>query len=108
MIASYCEKMLGIVEWVSHQTHVIFLSFVFPSFPELSTYTPSVIVIIYLMIGYLGVSAQLSLTLDLIYIYNIPAIYIYKILAKVYSTLIKAIKYLLKIIQYDHNKWITC
>lgn len=33
IIANYCETMLAIVEWTSHQTHAVFLNFVFPKFP---------------------------------------------------------------------------
>lgn len=56
----------------------------------------------------MGLTAQLSLTLDLIYIYNLPAIYIYKILALSYSKLLNAIKFCKEVIDYDHTKWLTC
>lgn len=100
--------MLAIVEWTSHQTHAVFLNFVFPKFPELSTYTPSWIVEVYLLLGYLGITTQLALTLDLIYIYNLPAIYMYKILAFSYSKLLSSIKFCLQITEYDHERWLTC
>ena len=108
IIANYCENMLAIVEWTSHQTHAVFLNIVIPKLPEISTYTPSWIVEIYLMLGYLGITTQLALTLDLIYIYNLPAIYMYKILAFSYSKLLKSIQFCLQIISYDQERWLTC
>lgn len=62
----------------------------------------------YLGLGYIGVSSQLSLTLDLMYIYNLPAIYAYKLLAFVYSCLIEMIKFCLRVYQNDLDRWLTC
>ena len=100
--------MLGIVEWTSHSIHMVFLNLVFPKFPEPFTYTPSWIVHVYLAFGYLGISSQLSLTLDLMYMYNLPAIYIYKLLAYLYSKLLSFIKICIEIIEYDESRWLTC
>ena len=58
IIANYCENMLAIVEWTSHQTHAVFLNIVIPKLPEISTYTPSWIVEVYLMLGYLGITTS--------------------------------------------------
>lgn len=60
------------------------------------------------MLGYVGLTSQLALTLDLIYIYNLPAIYMYKILAFSYSKIIIVIQFCLQVIQYNHKRWLTC
>lgn len=107
-ISNYCEWMLGMAEWVSHRTHLVFLSLVLPRVPDLATLTPPSVVLVYLLLGYLGLTAQLSFTLDLLWLYNLPAILIYKLLALSYSRLLSAISLCLKVLSYDHTRWFTC
>ena len=54
-----------------------------------SSHFKMIICYIYLVFGYIGLSSQIILTVDLIYVFNLPTIYIYKLLAKVYKLLIK-------------------
>lgn len=66
------------------------------------------IVLVYLILSYLGITAQLSLTLDLIYLYNLPTIYMYKILALSYSKLLTGLNFCLQVFEYDQSRWLTC
>jgi hypothetical protein len=44
---------------------------------------------LYLLFGYLGISSQLALTLDLLFLANLPTILIYRLLARLYQLLLK-------------------
>ena len=79
-----------------------------PELPELWLYRPSFLVDIYIFLGYLGLSAQLAFTLDMIYIFTIPTILIYKLLALAYKLILKYIIFAYEILTRDRDKWITC
>lgn len=76
--------------------------------PELWVYRPQFLVDIYIYLGYLGLSAQLAFTLDMIYIFTIPTILIYKLLALAYKLILKSIIFSYQILTRDPEKWITC
>lgn len=116
LIVNYCETFLTIVQYLSTKTHSLFLNLVIPYFPYLTntnyyTNSPSFtyfISTIYLYLSYIGISAQLAFTIDLFYLYNLPTIYIYKILTKIYGELLKILTFLVKVYQYDQRNWLSC
>lgn len=116
LLVNYCQSFLAIVEYLSTQTHSVFLNLVLPSFPHLTStshYTANptfsyFITTIYLYLSYIGLSAQLAFTIDLFYLYNLPTIYMYKLLTSAYSYLLAILTFLLKVYQYDQQNWLSC
>jgi hypothetical protein len=107
MVINYHQYLMNLVMILSHQVHHWYLSMIIPNLPNYSDYlqdsTSIKLVLIYtlLIAGYLGLSVQLNATLDLIFLFNIPTILIYRLLAYIYSRTIKIINFLYKIVTTD-------
>jgi hypothetical protein len=63
---------------------------------------------IYIIYGYVGLSSQITLTVDLIYLFNMPTILIYKILARTYQFLLKITHIIKDILTINKEYWLTC
>lgn len=101
--------MLAVVEWTSRQTHAGFLRVLLPGLKRgLESYTPAWVVDVYILLGYVGLTSQLALTLDLIYLYNLPTIYMYKLLTYSYSRLLNTLTLSLQVLTHSPEKWLTC
>ena len=107
-INDYSEHFLHSIEFVSHQTHQKFISFLFPSFQEMMlTYRPSFLSVIIIFVNYLGITAQLALAMDFIFIFNLPTILLYKLLAKVYVLLLQYVEFLWQVMTRNKETWLT-
>ena len=47
--------------------------------------------IVVVFVNYLGMTAQLALAMDFIYLFNLPTILLYKLLAKAYVLLLRCL-----------------
>ncbi len=93
-VLHYHELFVELIILVTHHVHHWFIRLI-ADVPDLSNFIRSSYIIrlslchLYLIFGYLGISAQLVLTVDLIYLCNLPTIFLYKFLAKAYKFLLK-------------------
>jgi hypothetical protein len=107
IIIDYHQYLINFIMIVSHQVHHWYLSIIIPNLPNYSQYLQDShlikLILIYtlLIAGYLGLSVQLNVTIDLIYLCNIPTILIYKLLAYIYNRTIRVIKFLYKLLTTD-------
>jgi hypothetical protein len=98
---------------VSHQVHHWFLQLI-ADVPDFSTALRSSYLIklllchLYLVFGYCGLSAQVTLTVDLIYLCNLPTIALYKLLAKTYQFLLKYFLILVELLTKSEARWLSC
>jgi hypothetical protein len=63
---------------------------------------------LYIIYGYVGLSAQITLTVDCIYLFNMPTILIYKILAIIYQFLLRIVKVMNNLLSINEAYWLTC
>lgn len=63
---------------------------------------------LYIIFGYVGLSSQITLTVDLIYVFNMPTIFIYKILAHLYQFLLKIVKIMTNLLTINKQYWLSC
>jgi hypothetical protein len=106
-IFHYHEHFLQFIIVISHNVHHWFIQFIATDVPDYSSllqssyYLKAILCYVYLLFGYLGLSSQIILTVDLIYLFNLPTIVIYKLLAKIYQFLIKYFKIVVEILTID-------
>lgn len=93
-IINYHQNFIYLIWLISHEVHRWFINFII-QVPEYSIKIQNIIAFrgiicyIYIIYGYIGLSSQITLTLDLIYLFNMPTILIYKLLARTYQFLLK-------------------
>lgn len=94
LVVDYHGWLAGGVVTATHHVHHWFLSLVLP-LPDYSQALADSVTLrvglcyLYLLFGYLGISSQLALTLDLLFLANLPTILIYRLLANLYQLLLK-------------------
>ena len=104
---------MEIIVLVTHHVHHWFLRLI-ADIPDLSSFIRSSYIIklflchVYLIFGYLGISAQLILTIDLIYICNLPTIFLYKFLARAYKFLVRYFWLLIELLSKTEAQWLSC
>lgn len=62
----------------------------------------------YILLGYLGITVQLALTIDIIYLFTIPTILIYRALASLYKYLLIVIGFFFEVLSRDFERWVSC
>ena len=98
---------------VSHHVHHWFFSLA-TDIPDLSQPLSNSLTFryflcyLYIVFSYIGLSAQVTLTVDLIYLFNLPTILIYKAVARAYTLLGKTLKTLWQLFTRREETWLTC
>ena len=62
---------------------------------------------LFLFAGYFGLTMQISLVLDFMYLFNLPTILVYKLLTRIYTCILFFISYLKIRISSNPKKWLT-
>lgn len=112
-VLHYHEHFVELIVLVSHQVHHWFLQLIadVPDFSNTlrSSYAVKLALChLYLIFGYIGLSAQVTLTVDLIYLCNLPTIALYKLLAKAYQLLLKYLWVLVELLSKSEERWLSC
>lgn len=103
-ILHYHDYFIDLSLIVSHHVHHWFIRLI-TSVPDYSSVLKNsydlkiCLCYIYLIFGYMGFSSQIILTVDLIYLLNLPTIFIYKLLAKCYQYLKRYINIIINILK---------
>lgn len=107
VVVGYAEKFVSVAQWVSVEVHQYFLGqngFSWGAFDG----QVEQITAVYILLGYMGITVQLALTIDIIYLFTIPTILIYRALASLYKYLLIVIGFLFEVLSRDFERWVSC